>query len=69
MKNTVIIIVNIEAPAMTSPKLTNCAAPAKTTADIAIDCQMDKPALTAIEPAKIPHGKTAIDKGKISRAP
>lgn len=58
-----------EAPDITIPKLTNCAAPAKTMADIAMACDTDKPAWIATDPAKIPQGKTEIDKGIMSITP
>lgn len=53
-RKTVSSIVNADASDMTKPKLTNCAAPAKITDDIAKACAVDNPALIAIEPAKIP---------------
>ena len=62
-------MVSVEAPSMTRLKLTNWAAPAKTNEDIAKALAKDKPALTAIEPARIPHGITAMESGIIAMTP
>ena len=58
-----------DAPAITRPRLTNCAAPAKITADMAMACATLKPVFMAIEPASKPHGITAMDKGIIAIIP
>ena len=68
-KNTVTTMVANDAPAITKPKLTNCAAPAKITADMAMACATLKPVFMAIEPASKPHGITAMDKGIIAIIP
>ena len=65
----VMTMVAAEAPAITKPKLTNCAAPANTTADMAMAWATLKPVLIAIEPASKPHGMTATDKGMAAITP
>ncbi len=62
-------ILSKDAPVMSILKLTNCAAPANTNADMPTACMTLRPALIAAEPANIPHGITATESGNISCTP